>query len=203
MDIEAVDIASMRPAVKTPVEDILKQHRKRFVLHTARGDVVVKYLSYRSRQAIDTIRYSKWPELYDLESEFRELAPLAELADADDDIRKRTGELVCLIRPTLDIYSLACIMTPELESVEDLDTMMGMLTPDEAYALQSILLLATARPGDVDMTYLEVAERFNVSVVDRELLDDMTSQQADILHGILVAERNRERDLYKKMGVQI
>lgn len=200
MIAEAMDVASVGPrSVKTSVADILKQHRKRFVLHTSQGDVVVKYLTYRSRQAIDVVRYAKWPELYDWEDEFRELAPLAELPHSDADTIGRTMELVQLIKPTLDIYALACLVSPELDSVEDLDTFLGMLDAEESEALQSILMLATSRPGDVDMSYLELAQRYNVQVIDRELLDELTAQQHDILYGVLMAERAHERELYRKM----
>ena len=49
---------------------------------------------------------------------------------------------------------------------------------------------------------MELAERFNVQVIDPVLLDHMTMQQQEVLTSILSAERRQERELMKKMGMR-
>jgi len=198
------DVSEIADIRQTPIEDILRQHRKRFIISTAKyGDVVMRYLPRSSRIPIDALRYQTYPELYLWEDEFRTLAPLAQLPEADDKLKDDVRSLISKIMPTLNWYALACIEFPMLDSMEDLDTFLDLLTETEQEAIRQMLSVLTAHAGPVDVAYMEIAERFNVQVVDRELLDNMTMQQQEILQGILNAERQKERELYKRMGVKI
>ena len=201
---ELADISDMPEVATVPIEDILRQHRKRFIIHTqAHGDVVMKYMTRAARIRMDALRRELYPELPYWEDELATKGPLAVLPDASPEIREQTEAVLAKLLPTVDIYALACIISPELEHVEDLHGFLDALEPDEAEAVRQILMLCTAHaPPSVDQDYLAIAERFGVSVIDPILLDNMTMQQQEVLVGILNAERQQERDLMRKMGMK-
>ena len=201
---ELADISDMPEVATVPIEDILRQHRKRFIIHTqAHGDVVMKYMTRSARIRMDALRRELYPELPYWEDELATKGPLAVLPDASPEIREQTEAVLAKLLPTVDIYALACIISPELEHVEDLHGFLDALEPDEAEAVRQILMLCTAHaPPSVDQDYLAIAERFGVSVIDPILLDNMTMQQQEVLVGILNAERQQERDLMRKMGMK-
>ena len=198
------DIDDLPVINKVPIEDILRQHRKRYIIRTEKhGDVVLKYMTRTARIPVDTFRYSMYPSLFEWEAEFREVAPIAELPSADEETKKRAAELVSLIIPTLDWYLLVCIEYPMLNTIYELSAFLDCLSPEEHEAVRQMLTVLTSHVDKVDTGYMELAERFGVSVVDKELLDSMTMQQEEVLMGILNAERTKERNIYKKMGVDI
>ena len=201
---ELADISDMPEVATVPIEDILRQHRKRFIIHTqAHGDVVMKYMTRAARIRMDALRRELYPELPYWEDELATKGPLAVLPNASPEIREQTEAVLAKLLPTVDIYALACIISPELEHVEDLHGFLDALEPDEAEAVRQILMLCTAHaPPSVDQDYLAIAERFGVSVIDPILLDNMTLQQQEVLVGILNAERQQERDLMRKMGMK-
>ena len=201
---ELADISDMPEVATVPIEDILRQHRKRYIIHTqAHGDVVMKYMTRSARIRMDALRRELYPELLYWEDELATKGPLAVLPDASPEIREQTEAVLAKLLPTVDIYALACIISPELEHVEDLHGFLDVLEPDEAEAVRQILMLCTAHaPPSVDQDYLAIAERFGVSVIDPVLLDNMTMQQQEVLVGILNAERQQERDLMRKMGMK-
>lgn len=203
INAELADIEDMPEAVNVPIEDILRQHRKRFIVHTsAHGDVVMRYMTRSARIRMDRLRREMWPELRAWEDELMTKAPLASLPGADEGIVREAQEVALKMMPTLDMYALACIVTPELGSVEDLRIFMDILTPEESEAVRQILTLCTAHAPPVDTEYMELAERFGVQVIDPVLLDHMTMQQQEVLTSILSAERRQERELMKKMGMR-
>ena len=201
---ELADISDMPEVATVPIEDILRQHRKRYIIHTqAHGDVVMRYMTRSARIRMDALRRELYPELPYWEDELATKGPLAVLPDASPEIREQTEAVLAKLLPTVDIYALACIISPELEHVEDLHGFLDALEPDEAEAVRQILMLCTAHaPPSVDQDYLAIAERFGVSVIDPILLDNMTMQQQEVLTGILNAERQQERDLMRKMGMK-
>ncbi len=201
---ELADISDMPEVATVPIEDILRQHRKRFIIHTqAHGDVVMKYMTRAARIRMDALRRELYPELPYWEDELATKGPLAVLPNASPEIREQVEAVLAKLLPTVDIYALVCIISPELEHVEDLHGFLDALEPDEAEAVRQILMLCTAHaPPSVDQDYLAIAERFGVSVIDPILLDNMTMQQQEVLTGILNAERQQERDLMRKMGMK-
>ena len=200
---ELADISEMPEVVKVPIEDILKQHRKRYIIHTqSRGDVVMRYMTRSARIKMDRLRRELYPELPYWEDELATKGPLAALPDAPQEIRDDVEIVVAKLLPTMDIFALACIVSPELRSVEELNDFMDLLEPDEAEAVRQILMLCTAHAPPVDTEYMVIAERFGVSVIDPVLMDHMTMQQQEVLTAILNEERRSERDLMKRMGLK-
>lgn len=200
---ELADISEMPETVTVPIEDILRQHRKRFIIHTrAHGDVVMRYMTRSARIRMDALRRELYPELPYWEDELNTKGPLAVLPDASEEIREDVEAVVSKLLPTVDIYALACVIKPELDHVEDLHAFIDALEPDEAEAVRQILMLCTAHAPPVEGEYLAIAERFGVSVIDPVLLDNMTMQQQEVLTSILNAERQQERELMRKMGMR-
>lgn len=200
---ETADIDDMPEVVKVPVEEILRQHRKRFIVHTAEhGDIVMRYMTRSARIPMDRLRHEMYPELIYWEDELATKGPLARLPGADGDIVREVEEVVLKILPTMDLYALACIVTPELDRPEDIGALMDSLKEDEAEAVRQILMLCTAHAPPVDTEYMEIAERYGVQVIDPLLIDHMTMQQQEVLMAILRAERKQEADLMRKMGMR-
>lgn len=205
LDVEAVDLdeVAIEPPPSVPVEDILRQHYKRYVIHTkAHGDIVLKHLTRRSAVRINALRVQMYPEVPLWEDELQILAPLVQANPEDSELLAKATALTAKLLLTCDLYATACIVSPRVTSPEAVEELMDMLEPVEAECLRQLLLVCTRHAGPCDMGYLEVAERWHVEVIDRPLMDNMTREQYETLQGILRAERTQEMQLLKSLGVR-
>lgn len=202
LDVEAVDVEDMPPVPLpsgTPIEEVLRQHRKRYVMHTSRGDIHLKHLTRTAAVRMDRLRQRMWPEIPYWQDELSVIRPIIEAGGADEEMMARGVELMEKLLPTVDMYAIACITNIRLTSVEDLEALMEALTPVEAEALRQLLAVCTAHAGPCDTGYLEVARAFGVEVITPELMDNMTREQYETLQAIVSAERTQEQKLLKQI----
>ncbi len=101
---ELADISDMPEVATVPIEDILRQHRKRYIIHTqAHGDVVMKYMTRAARIRMDALRRELYPELPYWEDELATKGPLAVLPNASPEIREQTEAVLAKLLPTVHL----------------------------------------------------------------------------------------------------
>ncbi|MCL2607592.1 MAG: hypothetical protein FWD92_03440 [Methanomassiliicoccaceae archaeon] len=188
-----------------PIQNILAQHRKRFVIQTERsGTIVLKHLTYRMKRNIDAMKEFRYPDCKKHEDELKILAPLVISGEAGDEQIKRAGEIMAEIKPSIDMYMMGVVEYPFLASMDEVDALIESLTEEEKEVLlEAFSILSSHAPDAVNVEYLEMADRFKVQVIDKDLLDNITMQQYEILHRILKEEADALRKAYRKAGVDI
>ena len=184
----------------TPIEDVLRQHNKRLVIHTTdHGDIVLKFLPRRLKDGIDALRILRYPEYPKLEEELELIRPSILSGEAGQDVIDNFWILFHQLRPSLDLYFLGCIEFPFITTMEELDKLMSSLHENERDVMREALRMLSAPVQEIDDTYLAVAMKFGIQVIDKELIDNMTYQQYLILHSIIDAERQQTAKMYRKL----
>jgi hypothetical protein len=133
--------------------EVLKQHRMHYVLHLSIGDMVFKHIGRLKRDEVSDALSSKYPEYDSLRAEFSQLY---ELSGGDSDglgpaELQRLRELDRQLRPYSHCYSLPCIVSPTIETVEELDALLSLLPAQESNAVLE-LLAALNSPRDVALS---------------------------------------------------
>ena len=197
--VDKDEITSVRPI---PIEDVLRQHNKRFVIRTeGQGDIIMKFLPRRIKDHLDRLRDIRFPAHTRLKDELEILTPSILSGEADEAVTSSYWALFSQYMPTLEIYYLGCIEYPFLTTMDELDSLLSSVTENERAVLMEVLAILSAPCPTVDETYLAVAIKFGIQVVDKELIDNMTYQQYQLLHEIVETEQREIRKMYKKMEV--
>ena len=186
----------MPPVTKVPIEDILGQHRYRYVLETSQGTIVMKHISKRMKLHIDRIRYVRYPQAYLLEQEARIVYPLITAGNPEDDVVQRANEIASQLAPSQDMYALGIIEYPFLTTPEDLDALLDALTDEEREAVRQMLTVLIAWNKPVDYSQLEIAERFHLNMVKPEHIADPTYQQYRALYSVIEQEHEELKRIY-------
>lgn len=194
---EVEDLPEITPV---PIEEILIQHRSRYVLQTSRGTVVMKHISKRMKLNIDRIRYVRYPSVRELEQEAQIVYPVVMAGNAEEDTVKRAEEIASELAPTMDLYMLGMIEYPFLTTPEELDAFLDSLEETEREALRQIFTVLSAWGKPVDYTQLEIAERFHLQMVTDEHIRNPTWQQYRALYSVIEQEHEQTRKLYDRMG---
>lgn len=187
----------MPPVTKVPIEEILDQHRYRYVLETSQGTIVMKHISKKMKLHIDRIRYVRYPGAYLLEQEARIVYPIVMAGNPEDDTVQRANEIASQLVPTLDLYALGVIEYPFLTTPDDLDALLDAMTDEEREAVRQMLTVLTAWGKPVDYSQLEIAERFHLNMVKPEHVSDPTYQQYLALYNVIEQEHEATRKLYE------
>ena len=187
----------MPPVTKVPIEEILEQHRYRYVLETSQGTIVMRHLSKRMKGHIDRIRYVRYPEAYILEQEAKIVYPIIKAGNPEEDTVKRANEIASQLAPTLDMYALGIIEYPFLTTPEALDALLDAMTDEEREAMRQMLTVLTAWNKPVDYSQLEIAERFHLNMVRPEHIEEPTYQQYRALYSVIEQEHDELRRIYQ------
>lgn len=188
------------PIDAVSITDILNQAKKRVILNTSKGSIIFKHISLRTKRQLDLIRAFRYPQAKELEEEAAIVYPMALAEGAEEDVVKRATEIAAQLAPSMDIYALGVIEYPFFTTVDDLTAWWQTLQPEEIEAVRQLLVVFTNWNQPVDYGQLEIAERFHVQIVDRELIENPTYQQYLALHNVVVQEHKQTEDLYRKMG---
>ncbi len=188
--INAVDIA-----------EILKQSRERFVLNTTKGTVVLKHMTKRTKDRLDAIKYTVFPDAEELEEEASVLLPMATAEGCDPDVKMRAQKIAVQLAPIMDIYALGCVEYPFLTTIDDLDVFLQSLQPDEKEAIRQMLTILTDWSAPVDFTKLTIAERFGLKLIQMEHIEDPTYMQFLALKSVIESERAETEKAYRKAGI--
>lgn len=204
MHYEFEDAESREPcdpsALSLPAPDLLRTHRKVLVLHTQAGDLLLRYLPLRVGRMIDGLRAVMYPHYREWALRLSDIAKGAEgqLEHLPPDLRDEAGRLAALMQPPARLNLLGILVYPTVTCDEDAERLYALLTADEGAELDrlTVELSSPVDPADVDGTALDLADRYHVDYVDRELLDNLTVGQASYLIGRI----NRENEELLKLA---
>jgi len=168
---------------RVPLQDIIAQHRERYVLKARIGDIVLKRLTYLDLEAV-SIHLMQSVDGYmgaiTDAAEFSEKLKYGSLSPPDEE---RYHALAAFLQPHLRAYFLRCFVEPILTTAEDFDAILGALTPSEsAILLNALSVLTSAEPGEVDVNGLLLAAESNIPVSRDMTLETITAQQATVLN---------------------
>lgn len=167
------------------VMELMREHRDRFVMSTSAGAIILRRMPLRMRRTIDSVRTLLYPRTAELRAEAQALMPYFQGVDPsewDADALARIKEIEAELRVT-DMDALGVIEAPLLATMDDYDDLLGRLTEDERQTLAVAVhaLSEVTPPSHVDSTAQEVAERYGMTVMTKDMLDMMTVSQAAYL----------------------
>ena len=184
------------------VMELLQEHRIRYVLRTSKGAIILRPLPWRMKKVIDEARMNIYPRTKELLQEADFLRPYFEGIPEEDrqpDKVTRMNEIYHELRIT-DMYALGVIVSPSVGTMDDVNEIYDSLPENEADALAVIIqMLSSVTPTkSVDPTALEIAKANGLELVDRELLDLMTVNQANFFIDRIRQETERIRQMTKQ-----
>lgn len=173
--------------------ELVREHRHLWVFHTSVGDIVLRKLPLRMQRVIQMARLEARPRTQALLAELEGLRPFMEglePEEIDEETRERAMQITLELMLT-DLSPLGVITVPVLQTMEDYDDLLAMLTVEERVILQNAVSeMASVRPSrEVDSTPLEIAERLGINVIPDDMVENLTVSQAEYY----VQRINKER----------
>ena len=185
MKIEYTDMTTGEPCDPLDgtmsVIELTREHKRRYVLRTSAGAVILRPMPLRMKRVIDAARYALFPDMRDMEQELALLAPGLKgipVEQWEPEVRTRVEE-IAHYKQIHDMDALGVIVSPVLTDMEDYEELLEELTEDERMALALAVreLAAPRPPSQVDATALELAEKYGIELVDADLLENLTVSQ--------------------------
>jgi len=193
------------PSDKTiSVFEILKQHKVRYIWHTENaGDIVLKHMHLSTRRKIDMMIYSLYPGYIEADKRLKDIGNEININDMDNlpkDLQDEITELAQKVFWPRHLYLLGIISTPMIGCLDDIEALYDLLTPEEAIFLDTIQgpLEGTIAFNTIDSIALDIADRFKVTLVDRDMLENMTVAQADYFTHVINKETDEALKLLKR-----
>lgn len=179
--------------------ELVHEHRHLWVYHTSVGDIVLRRLPLRMQRVLQMARIQARPKTQQLLAELQSLRPFMEGLsedEIDEETKTRAMEITLELMLT-DLSPLGVIVVPTLQSMEDYEDLLAMLTAEERVCLQQAVTdMASVRPArEVDPTPLEIAERLGIKVIPDDMAENLTVSQAEYY----VDRVNRERKAIEAM----
>lgn len=172
--------------------ELLTQHKRRIVFRTSKGNIVMRYMPYGLKRTIDHMMAMLYP------TAGSDAVALGVILDKEASGEKTEEDEIeadrltsRLDRPSM-LYALGVVESPRLSYEEDIYALMDGMTADEEAGFRELVTMLTSpgAPEDMDILHQTVAERYGVSLVDKELISNMTLQQAEYFAMRLKAERD-------------
>ena len=176
------------------VLDILDQHRQRIVFRTKNsGDIVLRYLPFRlSLIIVDHISryYSHYAEDVQVIAERADLTP--EEANDPEILEDSRMRIERSLLKTSQLFALGVIERPEVNTPDDVEAIYSVLDPDEKARLEVLIqeLTRVPDPSTIDASLMDIAERYDVQLVDKDMIENMTASQ----HALLAYRIKQERE---------
>lgn len=184
MDVfESKDGRMPKDISPVPLAEFLEDHRKRWVMRTSVGDLVLKRISYLDLERAMMDAERNYPG-YEMRSrratQLFAVAKAGGLPDADMDELNQLG--VELSAPA-KMFTLKCFVLPEVHSLEEFDALLSRLGKEERDALQLLLAeLSSPSFGDRPLSpMLALAQRFGIKLPDDLSVEAVTAGQASLL----------------------
>jgi hypothetical protein len=182
--IETKEGAMPKDLRPVPLSDFLEDHRKRWVLRTSAGDLVLKRISYLDLERAVLEAERAFPGY---ERSSMRAAQLWSVVKAggrlpDGDMRE-LNELSLEMSAPAKLFSLPCFVSPAVRTLEEYDALLSRLDREEKAALQLLLSeLSSPSFGDRPLSpMLALAQRFGITLPEDLRLESMTAGQAAAL----------------------
>ena len=166
-----------------PLGEFLEDHRKRWLMRTGVGDLVLKRISYLDLERAMMEAERAYPG-YELRS--RRAAQLFAVFKAGGLPESDLAELNDLgmeLSAPAKLFSLKCFVSPEIHSLEEYDALLSHLSNEERDAVRMLLAeLSSPSFGDRPLSpMLAMAQRFGIKLPDDLNVEAVTAGQAAVL----------------------
>lgn len=162
--------------------DLCQEHKYAFVFKTSVGDIVLRKLPLKLRRRIDGMISTFCPRYYDDIQRMQDIrAGVDDISQLPEELKHEIIELASRIAYATRWYLLGVMISPILYDDEDIDRLYEILSEEEGSNLDNLLseMIRIADPREIDDTALAIAEKYNVTMVDKSMLEDITVSQAN------------------------
>lgn len=164
---------------EVPLREILMQHRRRYVLRLSVGAMVFRHIGRLERDEVHQRLVDEHPEYSDLREEFGQLYERSQHGGMGPEDMQRFRELDRALLPYSYRYSLPCIVSPEITTIEELDALLSMMKPHEADAVLELLATLNS-PRDVTLSPdgVLLVQELKLSLPADLTIETVTAEQA-------------------------
>lgn len=179
---------------QVPMGAILAQHRKRYVYHSALGDIVLRHIRFVEMQEVG-IEAANDP---DLSASMNAVGPLfAKLKGGGELTPQENAEMMrhnaVLMRLTHKL-AVKCIESPALADVGEFEALLDVLPPKDRDGLNLLLSALVQEPtDDINASIAALAKEFGIPLTGDLTLETMTLDQVRALEGVLDKQATMER----------
>lgn len=164
------------------VIDLCQEHKYAFVFSTSIGDIVLRKLPLRLHRQIDGMISVFCPRYYSDIQRMQDIrAGIDDINKLPDELKEEIQGLASRISYATRWYLLGVMISPVIYDDEDIDRLYQMLSDEECFNLDNLLseMIRVADPCEIDDTALVIAEKYNVAMVDKSMLENITVSQAN------------------------
>ncbi len=163
------------------VMELAREHRVLYIIHTKKGDIVMRRLPARLRAVISQSMQHLYPSVQKILAEVRALLPFVEGVsdeELDQEKARRVIELGDQLA-MLDMTPLGVVYEPRLGSMDDWDDLYDSLDREDRDRVEkAVREMARERdPEEVDPTAEVLAERYGLRIVEPDMLPAETVSQ--------------------------
>ncbi|HOO04517.1 MAG TPA: hypothetical protein PLJ11_07350 [Methanomassiliicoccales archaeon] len=171
---------------------LLEQHRKRWMLRTCAGDVLLKRITALEAEQV-TLDAMADPDFVGMVERAHVLSAKAAGPGLEGDELREYLEVGARLAPFAKRIALKCIVSPEVRSDEEYDVLLNALSTDERRALEDLLrqLSRTDLDGEVTTSALALSEKYGIPLAPDLTVENMTAQQSAALSQRVSAENDR------------
>ena len=167
---------------EVPLEDLVRQHRVRYIVHTAEGDIVLRFIGALKMRSVELNLMAADPEYNTKRRQLLEMTSMLKQCPGAPDLRAEQLRLASQLEGTFYEYFAACFVRPKA-TAEQVQALASALLPEEWRMLRVLLIqLIAARPsGTVASAMLTLCAKYGVTIADDLTLENMTAQQLAVL----------------------
>lgn len=171
---------------------LLEQHRKRWLLRTGVGDIVLKRITALEAEQV-TVEAMADPDFVGMVERAHVLSAKASGPGLEGDELQEYLDIGNLLAPFAQRIALKCIVSPSVGNEEEYLTLLNALTVEERRALEDLLrqLSRTDVDGEVATSALVLSEKYGIPLANDLTVENMTAQQSAALSQLVSAENER------------
>jgi len=202
LDDDKVDDATDRTVSAI---ELLHQHEIRYVMHIDKGDIILRHQPLRMKRIIDGIIKLIYPRFSEYAQELHDLTDgISENEMMVPEVSDKIKDLTSKLRIITQMYALGVIESPHLNDMDDLNDLYATLNENERNTLDMLIqeLTNVTASSLIDDTALVIADKYNIQLVSKEMLEQLTVSQADFLIRRINAENEQISELMKEKAVK-
>lgn len=178
---------------------LLEQHRKRWMLRTCAGDVLLKRITALEAEQV-TLDAMIDPDFVGMVERAHVLSVKAAAQGLEGDELQEYLDVGNRLAPFAQRIALKCIVSPSVGNEEEYLTLLNALTVEERRGLEDLLrqLSRTDVDGEVTTSALVLAEKYGIPLANDLTVENMTAQQSAALSQRVGAENERLASMLRR-----
>lgn len=203
--IDAQDGSEYDPTERTySVMELVEEHLTRFVFTTKDGEsLILRYMPLRMKRIIDSVIAMMYPTYSQMSARLNDLRDgIIDVPwdDIDKEIRDEFLQLASQMKPVGQMYALGVIEEPFVACMEDIYQIYDRMDDEDQQRFDLLVqeLTSVKDPKTVDDTVLDIANRYNLQIMDRQMLKELTISQASYFESIIARENAEINRMLKR-----